>query len=433
MPPKTLILALLLALSAPALWIGLAARPGPLRASAASATAPRASAQRPPARSMPELLPLEVELARSTEPHGSLHLVLASGAQREDRTLGPSCTRTMLEGAQRGSACVLAALDETTHEWAHLAFVHDGSPRALALEPALRVRGRLVESASRTPVLVASVRLAACEDPAWSAERNGLNPDFEGWFGLLLPASPPLVVGAEPTAFALSVQAHEFLPLELDVRTRERHGLDLGEIGLELPDGPFALAPGHGLSREMPGGLGLAFGDEPGTRWRSRLSSERPDGSLVLRLDTQAHDEQNRPRVWCEDRVRRTQELRTWTRAPGSSLVLYAGQDPPRLFERQANHSYALVRSRDIRVQLASIGEWSHARTWIFGWKRGDVWAALPHLLYPPSSEDRVRTIEVPADANELWWSTSGLPPELCGDPGGSQRLDGQLLSLELP
>ncbi len=343
----------------------------------------------------------------------------------ELRQLEPGSSDFEFDFAPTGVRLNLTARDETSGAYGRLLFVHDGSPRTLALGPPFRLTGRLVPPEGLRAPTHADVFCVAFEGKrqfqVWNNGKAGLELDASGGFQMLGPADlvrrddQPLEV---PSRVVVDVMAPGFQAWEGSFDTHHAPTLDCGDIHLVEQPAEIVLAPGHGL---MP--LWVRWGDlltegQPQVCWEVRDAALLADGSMPMFLLRDGKD----PKLLAAC----SGEGRAWLSTLPERFVIhvqFTDDDRPIAFERGPAGQYVLPPGRELEVEFDLRDPLDRTEWWI-GWE----WHGLSYPFASLGGTDfggvaRVH-VRAPAEGTTLWWSKDSDNSHEPGGRGGSVPLD---------
>lgn len=386
---------------------------------------------------------LEVHVQRLPGERGELLVMLDCAQRREDRlpeapvawgsvakwASALSAERRLAAGedsvrfpvALDGRPHALAAMDVTTHAFGRLEFVHDGRPRTVELHPGLEFRGRVVDAQTHAPLRSTYLRFEGIEQRAWIIESQHTALDEHGSFTLRGPTSFAAISSGgfePPRTFDLFVSAQGYDDARLRVERLQPLLLEAGEIALVPHRSPLVLAPGHGVKAAALDGQQAIFADRPSEGWSLLAGTDLPDGRLQLEFVRDPAADPRHPRFACSDLVRGTSEPSAFERDPGALLFVEVPDDT-RTFRLAADGLYHRVEEDALELVLRTEALPPAGGSWRIGWSYDGAWVCVGQLASDVAGNENHVRITVPHGAQELWWSSTHLPPNLRGDPGG--------------
>jgi hypothetical protein len=320
-----------------------------------------------------------------------------------------------------GSRLLLAALDEATHAYGRLVFVHDGSPRALELRPAFEIVGRLVSDATSAPIAMTDVEWHFREGKedlwSWQGYSHSLALAPDGGFASRGPSNPLTSEAAPldpPSHLVLHVEAPGFEPLERTFDTAGATRFDCGEIRLAPVHGEIVLAPGHGLSAKAVRWEGLMASSAPDIWWNVRDAAPTPEGGLAIFL-ARSDEHPDLLRTFAADLA--------WPSAPAQRiliLVLLEDGDEPWAFERGSDGTYSAVPRVQHEIQAECRALPAEGRDWVIGWQWHELWGVTATVPSSKLGQHLALHFSTPAEGATLYWSSQGGPPRSGKERGGT-------------
>ncbi len=333
-----------------------------------------------------------------------------------------------------GRAHVVGALDLSTHAYGRTSFVHDGRPQSIEMRAALEIRGRVVEEQSRKPLRRVYLLFEGLGSPGWLLEAQQLELDAQGGFSLRAPGRVPVDESMQldpPERWTLSAEqpgydARQFLSFE-------RGGapiLDVGEITLVRHKNPIALAAGHGLKVAELDGQGVVFADKPAELWKTIAGVALEDGRLEIEFSSSPVPSAT-PHGTRVNLLDGEEQYVPFDR-PLGTILFVSVVDDVRSFRLESDGLYHLLPEDSLELTLRTETTAPEDKPWRIGWSWDGAWIEVGQLApREPGTEAKAR-ITVPHGAQQLWWSSSGIPPELHGDPGGFQAITGSSMKVVL-
>ena len=321
-----------------------------------------------------------------------------------------------------GARLSLAGRDEKTSAYGRLVFDHDGTARTLELRSAFELNGRVVPSATSTPVTTMDWWWQFLEGKqgvfGWHAEARAFTISPDGSFSLRGPSQAPIrpqVSLDPPTHLLLHIDAPGFEAFEKTFDTGGATKFDCGEIALVPRHCELALAPGHGLTLKALRWNGLRISSAPELSWTVRDVAAMPDGGLGLYLDRS----EEQPKLFNAS----PGEPRAWPDTPQERIVIHVlleNDDEPWAFERGADGRYVAAPRLEFDGEVDCRAMPSEGKSWFLGWQWHELWDTCDQV----PAYDLGRTVPVhfsfPAEGAMLYWSASGAPPHAGNEPGGS-------------
>ena len=383
---------------------------------------------------------LEVKVRRASPERGPLRLVLVCAAidlpaglppefdfgmvartstdVYQELELAPEADEARFDCALVGRRHVLAAIDTSTHAYGRCVFVHDGSVRTLEMREPLEIRARALDAQTRAPLGVYSALIRASGETGWILEVHDQATGKDGSMRMIGPARPlanesmPLDPPAHWSACFAS-PGYEDLRMEFDLATP--HSSDLGELLLQRRENSIVLAPGSGIAAKDLDGQYVAFADDPNIGWGTRAGVVLPDGGLEVelsRMEGTSHMEHI-------DQAKDTETWVDFTRDLGARLMVRVPNDA-RTFQLGSDGRYHAVPEDSLDLTLRTESLPADGKSWQIGWSWDGAWMCVGQLASRVAGNEKNVRITVPRGALKLWWSSTGIPPELHGDPGGS-------------
>lgn len=350
-----------------------------------------------------------------------------------DRTLPRGGSDLHLDSVPTGTRLVLVGMDEATHCYGRLSFVHNGEPLTLALRPAFRVNGKLVSAADSATVKVADISWHAREGGqdvwGWQANVLALTLPADGRFTLRGPKAPLLderLSLEAPAQIALHISAPGFEEFEREFATQGAASLECGELRLVPTREQLRLAPGHGLSVMAVRWQVLLASSAPDVWWSIRDAAPVPDGGLAIFL----------LRGDAPDSFR-TQDSgeRAWPSVPAERILIHVvlgARDEPWAFERLSDGAYAAVARQEHEIEAECRALPEAEGDWIVGWQWRDLWGALTRIPAAQLGERTWLRFSAPLEGASLYWFDDGMPPSGNKRRGGSVPLDAALRTVVL-
>ena len=250
----------------------------------------------------------------------------------EQRTIEATEDVLRFPFALQGRRHSAVALDQTTHAYGGIDFVHDGTPRVLVLREGVEFRGRIVESESRRPLRSAYLRFegfVGLEDRPWIIEAQ--NTEL-GRTGTFVVRGPTLFTALSadslepPRKFALTVQAPGFDDGGFMVERTEPNVFDVGEIALVRHRNPLVLAAGHEIDPRTLDGQYVAFADKPEELWSTLVGVAREGGRLEIEF-ARSQGMRATPLVTRANLLSGEESGAEFDRPPGSTLFVHVVDD----------------------------------------------------------------------------------------------------------
>jgi hypothetical protein len=351
----------------------------------------------------------------------------------EQRTIEANEEVARFPFALQGRTHLVVGLDMTTHAYGRTEFVHDGTQRMLALRAGLEFRGRIVEAESGQPLRSVYLRFQGEDVPGWFIEAQHEELDPHGNFAL---RGPPLfaMLSAEslepPRRFALIVQAPGFDDGALLVERTEAQVLDVGEISLVRHKNPLVLGPGHGIDPKVLDGQYVAFADKPEELWSTLVGVAREGGRLEIEF-ARSQGMRATPLVTRANLLSGEESGAEFDRPLGSTLFVHVVDDV-RSFRLATDGMYHPLPEESLDLVLRTESPPPAGGNWRIGWTWDGAWVGVGQLASAVAGSETKARITIPRGAQQLWWSSSGLPPDLHGDPGGFQAITGSSMKVVL-
>lgn len=335
--------------------------------------------------------------------------------------------------ALRGRLHAAAAIDQSSHAYGGIEFVHDGGSRVVVLKEGFEFRGRIVEAQSRRPLRSVYLLFQGVDVRSWIVESQDLKLAADGSFvvhGPTLAAAWTTDSPDPPRSFALVARAPGFDDVRLLVPRTEAHVLDVGEVALVRHKNPVVLAPGHAVSPRDLDGQCLVFSDKPEELWRTLTGVGLEDGRLEIELKASIGAPES-------DRVTRTnmlsleEQIAPFERSLGTTLFVHVTDDV-RTFRLESDGLYHRVPEDLLELTLRSETLPGDGRSWKIGWTWDGAWIGVGQIASEVVGNEKQVRITVPHGVQQLWWSSTGIPPDLHGDPGGFQTISGLSMKVVL-
>lgn len=400
--------------------------------------------------------PLEVHVVRPPGPRGRLTVQIQSPAQDglsfaghsdewgqvggfsldlwEERTIAAEEDVVRFPFALPGRKHFAAALDADTHAYGRIEFVHDGKAQVLPLREGLEFRGRVVEAGNHEPLRNVYLRFQGVEEQGWTIEAQQLKLGEGGSFVLRGPKSiSAWRVDAldPPRSFALSAEAPGYDALVLLVERTGTTVLDVGDVALRRHQNPVVLAPGHGIAAGELDGLYIAFADKSEEAWCTLPGVALEDGRLEIEFWTSNRADRPERLVMRDNLVGGDEVSVPFERTLGTILFVHVTDDV-RTFRLESDGLYHRVGETKLKLTLYTEQLAPGDKSWHVGWSWNGGWSSAGMLASNIPGQEREVELTVPEGAQQLWWSSTGIPPDLRGDPGGFQTIRGSAIKLVL-
>jgi hypothetical protein len=400
--------------------------------------------------------PLEVRVERTAATRGPVTVVLDCPAQpgtsatpaafrwgsvmgfgsdlSEELTIAAGEDVARFPFALQGRHQVVAAIDEASHAYGRIEFVHDGSLRTLELRPALEIRGRIVEAESRLPLRNVHLFCFSTEAHGWGNNGQEQKLDREGRFVLYCPTRALANTGTPldpPRTFNLMVQAPGYDNGGFQFERTEPLVLDMGEIALGRHKNRVVLAAGHGLSEKVLDGQYIVFGDKPEDVWGTLPAALLEDGRLEIELNVTYGSAGATNVAKHGNLLTGTERLDPFDRPLGAILFVHVVDDV-RSFRLESDGLYHRLPEEKHKVTLHTEGLAPGGKSWRIGWSWNGAWISAGMLASRVVGQEVDVQVTIPAGAQQLWWSSTGIPPDLHGDPGGFQEITGSSMKVVL-
>jgi hypothetical protein len=335
--------------------------------------------------------------------------------------------------ALRGRLHVATALDQNSHAYGGIEFTHDGSSRVLVLNEGFEFRGRIVEAESRRPLRSVHLLYVGVESRSWTIEAQDLKLEADGGFVLRGPTRASVWRPDSPDppkSFALVAQAPGFDDGRFLVERTQANVLDAGEIALVRHKNPVVLAPGHAVSPRDLDGQCLVFADKPEELWRTLTGVALEDGRLEIEFSASGGLKAT-PLVTHGSLLSGAEESGPFDRALGTTLLVHVVDDV-RTFRLGSDGLYHRVPEDSLELTLRTEAHPADGNSWKIGWTWDGAWIGVGQLASGVVGNEKQARITVPHGAQQLWWSSTGIPPDLHGDPGGFQAISGSSMKVVL-
>ena len=106
--------------------------------------------------------------------------------------------------------------------------------------------------------------------------------------------------------------------------------------------------------------------------------------------------------------------------------------DDVRSFRLETDGLYHRLPEQQLALTLRTEKLATGDKDWVIGWTWNGAWSRVGMIASRVPGEERDVRVTIPSGAQQLWWSSSGIPPDLHGDPGGFQAIAGSSMKVVL-
>jgi len=238
-----------------------------------------------------------------------------------------------------------------------------------------------------------------------------------------------------PPNLDLTVEAPGFELFHRTYATGGARRFDCGVVALSPKKPQLTLAPGFQVDERSLESKQLRISARPDFAWMIRNCRRQLDGSLALFLESEGGGVSGKERFHFWSDATGKDDDETFPESPGDFALIDPG-DVGVALRLRADGLYEPVATRSCTLDIECSSMPTSGGPWILGWRWQGLSMAASQVTAEFEGERTRLELSIPEDGVTLWWSGSGIPPDVgagAKGEGGTIPATGSLLHLTLP